>query len=446
VLNREIRVLAEGIFWNGMNQIQTPNQENRFLFALFCAWTFVLLCRPQDYFTFLVPVRPALFLGLFTFLVFFVTMPVSSHVMLFKNNQVKLYMALICIMVLSIPLALYRRAAFEFVFLGYINVILFFFIFLAVVNTPEKVKTILFVGCLGTGLYLIIALIKGGIVAKRLYFGNMFDPNDLAFFSLSFLPFNLIFVSEGNPLVKRLVCISNFVIGALVILLTGSRGGFIGFSIVLLMLFLTKTNTFRASYKVVFAVLVLVFVSTNMRIIDFNRYESIINLEDDYNKTSETGRLEIWKVGVRVMLSHPFTGVGLGCFAEAIGTDRDERGLIPRWQAAHNSLIQIGSESGVIGAILFVLASLNAFRIFGQARRRSKSDGPIKIAEMARIGFVGHFISAMFVSQAYSIYWAFYIALSAIADRLIKQEAEGALSPFEKGNGCLDVFGGDKAG
>jgi len=390
----------------------------------------VLLCRPQDYFTFLVPVRPALFLGLFTFLVFFVTMPASSHVMLFKNSQVKLYMALICIMVLSIPLALYRRAAFEFVFLGYINVILFFFIFLAVVNTPEKVKTILFVGCLGTGLYLIIALIKGGIVAKRLYFGNMFDPNDLAFFSLSFLPFNLIFVSEGNHLVKRLVCISNFVIGALVILLTGSRGGFIGFAIVLLMLFLTKTNTFRASYKVVFAVLMLVFVSTNMRIIDFNRYESIINLEDDYNKTSETGRLEIWKVGVRVMLSHPFTGVGLGCFAEAIGTDRDERGLIPRWQAAHNSLIQIGSESGVIGAILFVLASLNAFRIFGQARRRSKSDGAIKIAEMARIGFAGHFISAMFVSQAYSIYWAFYIALSAMADRLIKQEAQGALSPF----------------
>jgi O-antigen ligase len=405
-----------------MNKNHIQNKKNKFSFALFCVWTVVLLSRPQDYFPFLAPVRPALVLGLLNLIVIFSKKVRSLDRKLFRSRQVKLYIALICVMVLGIPLAIYRRAAFQFIFLGYINVILFFFIFLMAVNTTKKLEKILFIGCLGTGLYLGFALMEGGFTAKRLVFGGMFDPNDLSFFSLSMLPFNLIFISKDNSLLKRFVCMGIFIIGVLVILFTGSRGGFIGFSIVFLMLFLEKTYTFRLPYKIVFITLIFIYIFTKIGTIDFERYRTITDYQKDYNITDETGRMQIWKTGMKLMLQRPFTGVGVSCFAEAIGEDRKERNLPPLWQAAHNSLVQIGAETGVMGLILFSLMSFKAFRIFGHVRKEARSQVLIKIGEMARVGFLGHLISGMFLSQAYSIYWAFYIAISAVLWRFLETE------------------------
>lgn len=382
----------------------------------------MLLCRPQDLFEFLVPVRPALILGIATFLVFIVKMSTLAPGGSFSNLQVKLYVGLIVVMIISIPFALYRRAAFEFFFLQYINVVLFFFLFLNIIDSLKRLLTLLFVACSGTSLYLAFALMSGELVDRRLSFGGMFDPNDLAFFALSFLPLNLILISKNNNAVKRVICFSNVVISVLVVLETGSRGGFFAFCAVLLMLLLAKTITFKLSYKLLFVGLMAIVLLLNAGSIDFERYQGITNLEEDYNITDETGRLEVWKIGLRFMVEAPLTGVGIGCFPEAIGTDRAKRGLISRWQEVHNSLIQIGVETGGIGFLFFAVMSLNAFRVLGQAKKRAQSIELVKIAEMARMGFVGHFIAAMFLSQAYSVYWAFYMVFSAVVDRLSKQE------------------------
>lgn len=203
----------------------------------------MLMWRPQDYFTFLAPMRPVLVLGLVTLLFFLLKNPGSILEGLFKNTQVKYFVALVCLMIISIPFALYRRGAFEFLFLGYINAILFFFIFYKVVDSSKKIKTVLFIGCIGTGLYSIFALIEGGVIGGRIFFGSMFDPNDLAFFALSFLPFNLIFLSKDNALLKRFICTGNFVIGILLIFMTASRGGVVAFCVVALMMLLTRTHT-----------------------------------------------------------------------------------------------------------------------------------------------------------------------------------------------------------
>jgi O-antigen ligase len=224
--------------------------------------------------------------------------------------------------------------------------------------------------------------------------------------------------------VKRLICIGNLAGGVILMLMTGSRGGIVGFLVVLFMLLVTKTHTIRMNYKLIFVGLCSVFVFLNASKINLERFETLLNLDEDYNVTGETGRLEIWKAGLRLMLNRPFTGVGVNCFPEAIGTVRDERGSIPVWQTAHNSLIQIGTETGIIGFLLFAVMSFKAFRIFGRMRKQGQSRELIKIGEMARIGFMGHFITAMFLSQAYSIYWGFYMALSAVLSSLMSEESK----------------------
>lgn len=315
-----------------MNQYHNKQVQDTapgFLFACFCVWAFILICRPQDIFTSLGAVRPALILGLILSLAFILRNPGPASPRYFSNSQVKLYAALVCMMIISVPFAYYRRGAFMELFTKDISAILFFFIFIKIVDSTKKLEMLLLTSSLGVGLYSIFALAQGFDYrnSNRLYFGGTFDPNDMVFFTLSFLPFNFIFLSRGNSLMKKLICLVNLVAGVVVILRTGSRGGFISFSIVMLMLLLTKTRTIKFSYKIIFVVLCLAAVSLNASKINFERYKSIRNVESDYNLSDEEGRLSVWKSGLKLMLFHPITGVGVNCFSEAIGRDRQERGV-----------------------------------------------------------------------------------------------------------------------
>src|SRR5678815_3555338 len=81
--------------------------------------------------------------------------------------------------------------------------------------------------------------------------------------------------------------------------------------------------------------------------------------ESDYNRTDETGRVQIWKRGIGYMLSNPLLGVGAGNFPAAEGllspfAQRQQFGVGVRWSAAHNTLVQVGAELGVVGLVLFV--------------------------------------------------------------------------------------------
>jgi O-antigen ligase len=232
------------------------------------------------------------------------------------------------------------------------------------------------------------------------------------------------FISNENQAWKRIACTLSFVVGVLVILFTGSRGGLIGFGVAISMLLFTKTKAVKTLTKVIFVCVCVIVIALNLSRIDVERYRTIGKIQEDYNLTDEFGRKALWSMGMKLMFTNPLTGVGVGCFPMAVGMDRAARGL-PRqaWQQPHNMLVQIGSETGVIGFILFLLMSYNIMGIFGRGRKRTGQDDLLKICEMGRIGFMGSFISGMFLSHAYSLYWAFYVVMSAVINQLMAEEA-----------------------
>jgi len=391
------------------------------LFKMFCIWTFVLLCRPQDMFPFLGALRPALSTGMLTLLLVFIQQRELKGPPFFNERQVKYFTALLFVMVFGIPFSLYPRLSFMTIFTGYLSVVLFFYIFYKVVDSVAKLCTVLLVGCLGTGLYTAFSVASGSLGSGRLAFGGMFDPNDLAFFTLAFLPLNLLFISRDNPRWVRLACIGSFGAGTLLILLTGSRGGFLAFAVAAAILLLGKTRTIGFSLKVVVISMCVVFIGLSS--VDTERYQTILEVEQDYNVTAETGRLAIWKIGMRAFLANPLTGVGVNCFNEAVGRDREARDLnVLKWQTAHNSVVQIGTETGIVGLALFLAMSLNVFRIFGRIKRTACEEKLVKIGEMGIVAFAGLCVAGLLLSQAYSFYWAFYVAFSAIANQLIAKE------------------------
>ena len=391
------------------------------------------MSRPQDIFTSLAPFRPAFLVSMivlsffmFSFIDSFLY-PQSSSQTSISSTQTTLYTALICIMIIGVPFAVYRKGAFLFVSDYIMKVALFYFIFIRMVDTVRKLERVLLVGCFGTGFYAYMAIMQGILKGQRLTFGRMFDPNDLAFFSLSFLPFNFLFISKENQLHHRIFAIFSVLSSILVILMSGSRGGFIAFLAVVIFLFVKKSTSIKSWHKIILMVLGITIIGSNLILVDFSRYKTITNLDSDYNFTSETGRIRVWKEALSFMIANPLTGVGVDCFPEALGTKRSQDGSKPRWQTTHNSFLLIGAETGLIGFVLFVLMNFNSFRIFWHAEQKGISEKMLKIGEMAKIGFVGHLICIMFLSQTYSFYWIFYIALSCVLQKFRRTEVESGL-------------------
>jgi O-antigen ligase len=391
----------------------SKKKDTNILVSFFYIWTFVLIARPQDFIEAITPLRPALSVGLVVLILFSFYYTCYKHRLL-DNQQCRLYLYLLAVMMISIPFAYYRRGAFEFVFTKYIVTVLFLFLFYKIIDDGRKITNIIWVACLGTSLYLVSALYRGEMGSGRLKFGDMFDPNDLAFFALSFLPFNILYISRNDPWWKRLVSLMNITVSILIVLMTGSRGGFIALGVVVLMLFLTRSEIIGKSDKMIVVIFAVVAIVYGGSTIDFSRFQTMTQIGEDYNVFDETGRIEIWKRGLGLMLSDPLTGVGVSCFSEAIGQQRKELGLQELWQAPHNSLIQIGTETGIFGLILFLLISYKTFKIFGSMKNKGTDAQMIKIGEMAKVGFAGHFTASMFLSQAYSIYWVFFVAVSAV--------------------------------
>ena len=391
-------------------------------FRLFIILTIILIGRPQDYFPFLVPLRLAL---LFTILTSFATLLNKGFSLgrIFEIKEAKRYTLFYLIMILGIPFAYYRRLAFEVTFLTYLSNMLYFYLFVIHVDSIRKLKTILFALSISALSYSIFAFVSGRFSQGRLFAGTIFDPNDIAFLLISILPLSFIlFAIKESFLIKKIATASIF-ISLSVILMTGSRGGFVGLIAVFVMIFFSKSNILRKSHKIALvAAIFIVFISYGKNI-DVDRYMSITNIENDYNVTDEFGRIAIWKQAIGITLSHPITGVGVYCFPEAIGVDRENSGMIPRWQVTHNSYLQVSSEVGLIGFVIFIsiiIGCIKNFSYFSKLEISSVEVNEIKtISGLLRTGLIGTVIIAFFLSQAYSILFTLYFAFSAVMRKLI---------------------------
>lgn len=402
------------------NIIAIPSIRINITSVLFSLWSFIVLCRPQDYLLFLEMLRPCLTFGLITFASFILTQTSINKEIV--SGQFKLFLMLILIMIIGIPFSYYRSESLKDVFSYASASIMFYFLFYQLVNDIGRIRRLLFLYCCGATIYAIYQLLFG--IGERLSFGTMFDPNDISFFLINFIFFNLLFINKNNKVYMRLIGLINILVCSAVILKTGSRGGVVAFASVFAFLLFAHIRTINISFFKKAFLLTLIFISLLLSTTNYERYRTILDIEDDYNWVDETGRVAIWKIGLKLVLSNPLTGVGVGRFNEGVGRDREERGLQARWQSAHNSFVQIGAESGVIGLILYVMMTCKVFSITSLILKKSQSDDFVKISEMAKAGFIGHVVCAMFLSQAYSIYWVFYIVLSAKLHQLLNEEAD----------------------
>ena len=81
------------------------------------------------------------------------------------------------------------------------------------------------------------------------------------------------------------------------------------------------------------------------------RFESTFNISTD---GSNLGRIYVWEADKHMIMDHPVTGVGPGLWQK---TYREHYKLKQETQDlghSHNNLLQIASESGILGLIGFL--------------------------------------------------------------------------------------------
>jgi len=290
-----------------------------------------------------------------------------------------------------------------------------FILFFAVLRNSNNLPNIRFIFKVLTICAAVLAYATATLNAKgRLSVGETFDPNDLAMMLVTILPLVYVLLTTSAGKVKLMY---GAVIGILLfsIILTVSRGGFLGLIIVGAYLFLAKHPTengfiknrfsFRKVLLIVIAMVTFIALSPESY---WNRISTIFSPEQDYNLTSQRGRIAIWKEGISIMVKRPF-GTGVGAFTAAQGTLAGGQ-----YQTAHNSLVLVGVELGIVGLVVFLSLYKAAYRNLSEiVDPHDKKTCELNCYVLGvKAAILGFFVTSFFLSQAYAPIFYTLLALT----------------------------------
>lgn len=396
-------------------------------FFLFCLFTFILIGRPQDYLPALLPLRPALVMTALTVLVTILTAASRpKRAGLLHEGESRLYLLFFVAMCISIPFSVHRRVSFEAVILSYVVNVAFFALFILHVDRMDKMRRIALVIVVSSFIFTVLALRNGTFFAGRYRIGGgMYDANDIAFVEISLMAFSTWVLVGAFRWGAKLAALASILLGSLLTLYTASRGGLLGLSTFFILFVMLGVPRVKASMKLAMCIALVGVAYMNAGKINIERFSTLGSIANDYN-FEEFGRAEIWGRGVRMFTANPLTGVGVQGFPIAIGAMRQQDNRIPVWQAAHSAYLQVLAETGIVGIGSFVLLVGTCLVTFARVRRRGKTladPGIGLLSGLLLMGFIAQLISAVFLSQAYSMFFTLMFAVSAALKRIAAEAA-----------------------
>jgi len=317
-------------------------------------------------------------------------------------------------MALSVPGALWPGGAFEEFTGEFGKMALMFIVLAASIRGGRDAERLAFVYLLAVGIYAAVVLSRFNVGAAqwRLDALEYYDANDFATLAVMALPFGVYFMVRPSPLWRRFAGAAAVILLLMSFIWAGSRGGFLALLAVGAFLLL-RYRAIHVRWRILTtALLALVFAAAATDTY-WEKMKTILEPKDDYNITTEEGRLQVWKRGVGYMLQHPVLGVGAGNFPTAEGTISSiararSLGRGWKWSVSHNSYVQVGAELGVPGLILFVAMFWSAFgglravqRSQPPPPRGERSPPPAQLAQTIAASLIGYMVGGFFLSLAY---------------------------------------------
>ena len=321
----------------------------------------------------------------------------------------------------------------------YLKLLVIFILMVSVLGRAQRIEQFSFLIVIFSGYIAARAvfdylrgvnLVENGRVAGAVggIFGN---PNDLALNMVVFLPFALLFALKPGPALRRGLAGGSALAMLATIVMTKSRGGAVGLVVMILVLLV---RTIRVRPAIAGGTLVAVLVALPFAPTSFwDRMVSIVDAEKDPTG-SRQARIDLLEQAWDVFLEHPVVGVGLGQFDAYNPPGRKEA-----WRVTHNAVLEVATETGVLGLVPFfgllissAMAPRSARRALTARRARIRAgtqgtaapepppdperESLILMTAAITPSLVGWFVCAQFASVALN--WTLYYVLAiAVAVR-----------------------------
>jgi O-antigen ligase len=357
-------------------------------------------------------------------------------------------------MVVGMPFSFWPGGSFKYFVEIYLKVLVIVVLMIHALNRAERIDrfTSMIVLCSSyvatlslfdymRGINLVEGSRLGGAVG-----GILGNPNDLALNMVVFLPFALAAAFKPGPAPRRAVAALCAVVMMITIVLTKSRGGFIGLAVMLAAL---VVGSVRVRPAMGVAAVVAVLAAVPLAPASF--WERMVSIVDqDLDTTgSRQARLDLMKEALRVFAANPVFGVGLGQFL-----NYDPAGRLGAWNVTHNTPLQVAADLGIVGLVPFVYligragvaartarrALVPVARRVGRRMRKSPRDVPMPDRERDTLltvttaigpALLGWFVCAQFASVAFN--WTFYFVLGVVvATREVVLRSDSASAPPTK--------------
>lgn len=329
----------------------------------------------------------------------------SHRISVLRLPATRYLLAFVAWMALSVPGALWPGGAFA-TFVNFVKTALIFLVLVTAVRSARDVERLMLVYFIGAVIFAVVVLARTEFQLsaegrmERLYF---YDSNDFATYALTALPLGFYFAASARRRLRRWAAWAGIAMLAVGFIWSGSRGGFLAFMAVIAY-FLLRYTTVRRTWRWSAVAVIGLLVTATAGDIYWTRISTVLHPTEDYNLTSEQGRLQIWRRGIGYTIQHPVLGVGAGNFPRAEGTisplvERKPSGRGLKWGPPHNSYVQVVAELGVPGLLIFGAFLVRVFRALG---RLPTDDGAsVRLAQTLTAALIGFTVGAFFLTLAY---------------------------------------------
>lgn len=290
------------------------------------------------------------------------------------------------------------------------------FLVIAAIEKTDDLYLFVWGYVISTGLMVVFALflfdleaVGGGLMRLNDLFS--YDSNDLGVLLATTVPLTALVWQAASRRWTKLLALCILVGTGVALARTGSRGGFVGLVVVgLAMVFLLRHVS--VAKRLVFVAVTAIGVVVAAPQGYWDQMASLTTPTEGYNWDSYYGRRQLAERGVEYMLRYPVFGVGINNFRRADAQIPDEA-ILPghqRYVAPHNSYIQIGSELGIPGLLLWSSLLVGGIVGINRLHRRLpkawvRGDPRERFLYLASIympvALVGFAVTSFFLSFAY---------------------------------------------
>lgn len=378
-----------------------------FAFWMICAYLFFEYVRPQsimpaiDFLPWTQLVVLGAILGSFT----------DKSVRWVSSSINTLLILYLLIVLLSSVMAYYPSVSYKNLDKYYLWVIIYFLI-INIVNTRKRFFIFI---CIFLVASFKISFSLALVWAKRGFsftdWGLMGPPGffqnsgELAIQMLVFWPIAWAFTHSLKPFVgkwwyRALMLMP--ITGIMVILGASSRGAQLALVVQLLVM----------NYRTVFKPKVIISLGITMTLIwtflpdeQKKRFETM-----GEDRTSEQ-RLIYWENGLKMIAENPFLGVGYFNFVPYFADYYPEDVLMKRPELPHNIFIQVGTDTGITGLLIFGGLLLAAYRKARSFNAECHRQNILNIGKSANLSLLGFVVAGQFVTVTYYPFLWIHLAL-----------------------------------